>query len=164
MMTRLQRLRPSPIPAIHPVPEYLATGRLADRYTDMKQVLQAPWMGVVTMAYAHYPTFFGELWRGLKPLCQSRAFVEASRDMQQFIEARTAELEPTSLRPQRIIRDRPDHPERVSWRNSLLDVDIGEQRPAPPIRSPHHVPPPRLMTEGIMRKPDRKGFFSSLFS
>ena len=40
-------------------------------------MLQVPWMGVVTMGYTHYPTFFGELWRGLKPLCESRPFVEA---------------------------------------------------------------------------------------
>jgi hypothetical protein len=79
------------------MPEYLATGQRAEWYEDTKQVLQVPWMGVVTMAYAHYPTFFGELWRGLKPLCQSRAFVEAFMDLRDYVESQAAELNPTSL-------------------------------------------------------------------
>ena len=96
-MTRIERLRPDPIPAIHPLPEYLATGQRAEWYEDTKRVLQVPWMGVVTMAYAHYPTFFGELWRGLKPLCESRAFVEAFQDLRRHVEAETADLSPKSL-------------------------------------------------------------------
>ena len=59
------------------MPEYLASGQCAAWYEDTKQVLQVPWMGVVIMAYAHYPNFYGELWRGLKPLCASRPFVAA---------------------------------------------------------------------------------------
>ena len=43
------------------------------------------------------PTFFGDLWRGLKPLCQSRPFVEAFMDLRDYVESRTAELNPTSL-------------------------------------------------------------------
>ena len=82
-MTRIKRLRPDPIPVIHPMPEYLATGERAEWYKDTKLVLQVPWMGVVTMAYAHYPTFFSELWRGLKPLCEIRAYVEAFQALRQ---------------------------------------------------------------------------------
>jgi hypothetical protein len=93
----LERLRPDPILAIHPMSEYLVTGQRADWYADTQQVLQVPWMGVVTMAYTHYPTFFGELWRGLKPLCQSRPFVAAFRDLRDTVELRTAELNPASL-------------------------------------------------------------------
>ena len=96
-MEIVKRIRPDPIPTIHPMPEYLATGQRAEWYEDTKQVLQVPWMGVVTMAYTHYPTFFGELWRGLKPLCQTRAFVEAFMDLRDYIESRTAELKPASL-------------------------------------------------------------------
>ena len=96
-MNILERLRPDPIPAIHPMPEYLASGQRAEWYEDTKQVLQVPWMGVVTMAYTHYPTFFGELWRGLRPLCQSRAFVEAFMGLRDTVENRTAELNPTSI-------------------------------------------------------------------
>lgn len=94
---RIKRLRPDPIPAIHPLPEYLSTGQRAEWYLDTKRVLQVPWMGVVTMAYSHYPTFFGELWRGLKPLCESRSFVEASQGLRRHVEALTAELAPRSL-------------------------------------------------------------------
>ena len=96
-MNILERFRPDPVPVIHPMPEYLASGQRAEWYEDTKQVLQVPWMGVVTMAYAHYPTFFGELWRGLKPLCQSRPFVEAFMDLRTYVEMRAAELSPASL-------------------------------------------------------------------
>ncbi len=54
-------------------------------------------MGVVTMAYTHYPTFFGELWRGLRPLCRSRPFIEACMDLRAYAELRAAELGPGSL-------------------------------------------------------------------
>ena len=96
-MTILERRKPDPVPAIHPMPEYLASGQRAAWYEDTKQVLQVPWMGVVTMAYAHYPTFFGELWRGLRPLCVSRPFVEAFQALRNDIEARVADLKPASL-------------------------------------------------------------------
>ncbi|MEE8366461.1 MAG: hypothetical protein V3R76_11785 [Gammaproteobacteria bacterium] len=96
-MTQIERLRPEPIPAIHPLPDYLATGRRAEWYKDTMRVLQVPWMGVVTMAYSHYPNFFGELWRGLKPLCESRAFVEAFLELREFVETQTAQLNPKPL-------------------------------------------------------------------
>ena len=96
-MTCSERFRPDPIPAIHPLPEHLATGQRADWYDDTKQVLQVPWVGVVTMAYAPYPTFFGELWRGHRPLCESRSFVEAFQALRRYVKARTAELGPKSL-------------------------------------------------------------------
>ncbi len=96
-MRCVERFRPDSIPDIHPMPEYLVTGQRAEWYEDTKQVLQVPWMGVVTMAYAHYPTFFGELWQDLKPLCQSRTFVEAFIDLRDYVESRTVELNPTSL-------------------------------------------------------------------
>ncbi|KAA3651026.1 MAG: hypothetical protein DWQ11_14960 [Proteobacteria bacterium] len=96
-MFALPRQRPDPLPAIHPLPEYLATSQRAAWYADMKQALQVPWMGVVTMAFAHYPTFFGELWRGLKPLSESTAFVDASRALRTEVEQRVAGLAPQNL-------------------------------------------------------------------
>ena len=96
-MNRIERHKPDHFPEIYPLPEYLATGQRAAWYEDMKKVLQVPWMGVVTMAYSHYPYFFGELWTGLKPLCESRAFVEAFQKLRKNVEAQTAELKPTSL-------------------------------------------------------------------
>ena len=76
-MIALPRRRPDPLPAIHPLPEYLAEGRVKQRYEDMKAVFQVPWMGVVTMAYAHYPSFYDSFWEGLRPLFASRPFVDA---------------------------------------------------------------------------------------
>ena len=96
-MKTIERLKPDPIPAIQPMPEYLATGQRAEWYEDTKQVLQVPWMGVVTMAYTHYPTFFDELWRGVKPLCKSRPFVEAFMNLRDYVESQTAELNPSSI-------------------------------------------------------------------
>ena len=52
-MVRLPRLLPSPLPLVRYVPEYRAEGAPRDAYEDMKSVLQVPWMGVVTMAFAH---------------------------------------------------------------------------------------------------------------
>ncbi|MFQ5936678.1 MAG: halocarboxylic acid dehydrogenase DehI family protein [Acidiferrobacterales bacterium] len=93
-MGKLPRRPPSGIPAIHPVPEYAASGERAEGYADMKAVLQVPWMGVVTMAYAHYPTFFRELWRGLRPLCLSRPFVESAREVRALAETGVKALAP----------------------------------------------------------------------
>ena len=70
-MITLVRQRADSIPAIHPLPEYLAEGALKDKYEDMKAAMQVPWMGVVTMAYAHYPTFFDVLWEGTRELTRS---------------------------------------------------------------------------------------------
>jgi hypothetical protein len=75
----------------------MVIGQRAKWYEDTKQVLQVPWMGVVIMAYSHYPTFFGEQRRGLKPLCRSRPFVEACMDLRVYVELRAAELNPGSL-------------------------------------------------------------------
>ncbi len=96
-MATIERLKPDPIPEIYPMPEYLAEGQRAQWYEETKEVLQVPWMGVVTMAFSHYPTFFSELWRGLKPLCQSRPFVGAFMEFRAYAESRAAELNPASL-------------------------------------------------------------------
>ncbi|MDE2582606.1 MAG: hypothetical protein KGL52_13310 [Rhodospirillales bacterium] len=96
-MTDLPRIRPHPIPEIHPVPEYLADGPLARRYDAMKTAFQVPWMGVVTMAFAHYRHFYDTLWDGLMPLCTSRAFVDACRELRAFTEAGAALLAPPPI-------------------------------------------------------------------
>ena len=96
-MTNLARLRPEPIPAIYPLPEHLAEGRRKAWYEEMKQALQVPWMGVVTMAYAHYPTFYATLWQGLRELCTSRPFVELCLDNRAFVETEIAKLDPPPI-------------------------------------------------------------------
>ncbi len=96
-MTDLPRRRPDPLPAIHPLPEYLAEGRVKQRYDDMKAVFQVPWMGVVTMAFAHYPAFYDSFWDGLRPLCASRPFVEAFQDLRAYTEDAVAALAPPPI-------------------------------------------------------------------
>lgn len=103
------RVLPEPLPAIHPVPEYAVTGKAAARYADMKAVLQVPWMGVVTMAFAHYPRFFDALWQGLRPVCASTAFVDACRELRAFTEMGVTALDP---------------PRRTAW---LADAGFGDR-------------------------------------
>lgn len=91
-MPEMPRRRPKPVPAIHPVPEYAADAELGRRYEDMKDVLQVPWMGVVTMAYAHYHNFYDVFWQGLRPLCASRPFIDAARSLREFTESEIALL------------------------------------------------------------------------
>ena len=96
-MIELRRLYPDPVPAIHPLPEYAAAGRRKEHYEDMKQALQVPWMGVVTMAYAHYPSFFAVLWEGLKPLVRSSAYVDQARALRRFVEDEVRALAPPPI-------------------------------------------------------------------
>ena len=96
-MPALERLKPDPVPAIHPVAEYAVRDERAQWYAEMKDALQVPWMGVVTMAYAYYPAFFRELWRGLKPLVSSRPFIEEAQALQALVEDRAKELKPPAI-------------------------------------------------------------------
>lgn len=94
MANSLPRLKPAPLPSIHPVPEYLADAALKAAYEETKSVLQVPWMGVVTMAFAHYPIFFQTLWGGLKELAASQEFVEACNELRGVAEGAALKLEP----------------------------------------------------------------------
>lgn len=49
------------------------------------------------MAYAHYPAFFDALWGGLRPLCQSRAYVETSKVLRAHLETEVAALAPPPI-------------------------------------------------------------------
>ena len=93
----MERLKPDPLPPIRPVPEYLADDDLRRRYEDMKHVFQVPWMGVVTMAFAHYREFFDLLWAGTRELCGSTAWVEACRDLRAFAEVQAGKLAPPPI-------------------------------------------------------------------
>jgi hypothetical protein len=88
----MRRLHRVPFSAIHPLPEYLATGRRKLWYEEIKAGLQVPWMGVgvVTMALAHYPAFFETLWGALKPLVGSASFVQQATEMRRLVETRRA--------------------------------------------------------------------------
>lgn len=93
----MKRQLPKAIPAIHPLPEHLVDSQRLAWYQDMKAVLRMPSMGVVTMAFSHYPNFFAELWRGLRPVCASAPFNEALVRLQEHSDAQAATLAPSSL-------------------------------------------------------------------
>lgn len=97
MPKRLPRLKPAPIPDVHPTPEYLASEELRAVYDDTKSQLQVPWMGVVTMAFAHYPNFYATLWGGLRELAGSLEFVEACRALRDHAESEVLRLSPSTL-------------------------------------------------------------------
>ena len=96
-MKSMPRLLPDPLPNVTYVPEYRADGALKDSYEDMKQVLQVPWMGVVTMAYAHFPNFFSVFWSGLRELAGSREFVAAANTLRSTIETAVTSLDPPPI-------------------------------------------------------------------
>ena len=93
----MDRLKPDPLPPVRPVPEYLADDDLRARYEDMKQVFQVPWMGVVTMAFAHYRDFFDMLWSGTRELCGSTAWVDGCAELRAFAESQAASLAPPPI-------------------------------------------------------------------
>ncbi len=96
-MADLPRLKPDPIPAIHPVPEFAAIGPRAAVYERTKAGLGVPWMGVVAMAFAHYPRFYDTLWSALEPLTGTKAFEQACRSLRDVAEREAEALEPAPL-------------------------------------------------------------------
>ena len=98
-MNRLPRFKPEPMPAIFPLPEYAATGARKAVYEETKAALGVPWMGVVTMAFSHYASFYAALWSGVGPLCRSEAFRAACHELRAFTETQTAGCACTALRP-----------------------------------------------------------------
>ncbi|MGO1118875.1 hypothetical protein ACTL6U_09225 [Rhodovibrionaceae bacterium A322] len=93
----LPRLKPDPVPAIHPVPEYAAQGSLLACYEKTKAGLGVPWMGVVAMAFAHYPTFYDRLWSALQPLVGRQRFHQACDDLREQAQQQAATLGQISL-------------------------------------------------------------------
>ena len=96
-MTALPRFLPHPLPPVRYVPEYRAEGRMKADYEDMKAVLQVPWMGVVTMAYAHFPHFFETLWSGMRELCGSEDYVDAALRLRGELESAIVALRPPPI-------------------------------------------------------------------
>ena len=94
----LPRIKPQPLPPVYPQWEYLAEGDLHRTYEDYKQVFQVPWVGVVSMAYAHYPYFFNAWYKGLRETVESSAYVECARFLRQHIETAINELDPPPVR------------------------------------------------------------------
>lgn len=90
----LKRILPDPIPAIHPEPEYLVTGRKKQLYEDTKQILQVPWMGVITMAHAHYLPYYEALWAAMAPMFECEETIAACELLRAEVEAEIVSLAP----------------------------------------------------------------------
>ena len=85
-MADLPRLKPDPIPAIHPVPEFAVSGARAAVFERTMKGLGVPWMGVVAMAFAHYPRFYDNLWSAMDPITGTKAFEQACRSLRDVAE------------------------------------------------------------------------------
>lgn len=97
-MTSLPRVKPHPIPRIHPVPEYAASGALAAVYARTKEGFGVPWMGVVAMAFAHYPRFYERLWSALAPVVGHEVFARSCQQLRERAEEAASALGPASIR------------------------------------------------------------------
>lgn len=101
-MAKLSRLKPDPIPTIHPVPEYAADAALTDVYERTKRGLGVPWMGVVAMAFAHYRNFYDCLWQAMEPAVATQAFADACKELRIVAEQEAAFLGPAAICPRLI--------------------------------------------------------------
>lgn len=97
MADLLPRHKPEPIPQITTVPEHLAKGTLKEVYESTKAALGVPWMGVVTMAFAHYPSFYRVLWDGLASVVRTEAFVNACEQLREKAEEQAGLLDPPGI-------------------------------------------------------------------
>lgn len=95
----MDRLKPDPIPVIHPVAEAEAEGALKAVYERTKTGFGVPWMGVVAMCFAHYPTFYARLWSAMEPVVGTAKFARTCTALRDDAEARAAALGPTALLP-----------------------------------------------------------------
>ncbi len=162
-MITLPRRLPLPLPPVLYIPEYRAEGPLKASYEDMKHVLQVPWMGVVTMAYAHFPHFFETFWLGLRELCGSAEFVAAAATLRTEIEAAVMHLDPPPISDRlralgysdRELDDIRAVPEMLSHGNYLYTLmttaartilEGGELGPVGPVSAyqGRHAPPQRV--------------------
>ena len=91
------RKKPDPIPIIRPVWEYQAEGELRGVYAAYKRAFQVPWVGVVSMAYAHYRHFFDCWWKAFEPVVLSAQYVEASEALLQQVEELVGALKPPKI-------------------------------------------------------------------
>jgi hypothetical protein len=116
----LGRLKPDPVPVIHPVPEHAARGALAEVYARTRKGLGVPWMGVVAMALARFPRFYDRLWSALAPLAATQAFATACDTLRSASESEAAAL---------------SAPDRVAY---LVNLGYGD-RELEEIRACHEV-------------------------
>lgn len=92
-----ERIKPDPIPEIRPVWEYQADGALVDIYEAYKRAFQVPWVGVVSMAFAHYEHFFGLWWNSFEAVVECTAYVEACEALRRQVEELVCSLNPPPI-------------------------------------------------------------------
>lgn len=93
----LPRMKPDPVPVVYPFWEFKAEGELHDTYEAYKAAMQIPWVGVVTMAYAHYRPFFDAWWRALQPVIETQAYVDSALGLRDQVEADIVQLNPPPI-------------------------------------------------------------------
>ena len=91
------RKKPSPVPKIIVIPEYLAKGSLKKSYINTRLAFNVPWMGVVAMAFAKYPFFYKSLWNYMNPLTKSIEFDSLCKRLVIISKKKALELKPKSL-------------------------------------------------------------------
>jgi len=96
-MIKVTRVRPDPPPRIRPVLDHEASAEIKAIYSELKTTLQVPWVGMITRAYARYPTFFSTLWKGLREVRASVPYVEAAMELRYKVERDVRALAPPSL-------------------------------------------------------------------
>lgn len=95
---KFKRYKPHPIPTVHPIWEYKATGELYETYEAYKKRLQIPWVGVVTMAYAHYAETFKVWWEALAPIVATQDYVDQAMALREKVETAIESLDPPPIR------------------------------------------------------------------
>lgn len=98
-MADLPRLKPDPVPDIHPVAEFAVSGARAAVYERTKTGLGVPWMGVVAMAFAHCPRIYDTLWSAMEPITGTRAFDQACQSVRDVAEREAGAMAPAPLVP-----------------------------------------------------------------
>ena len=96
-MLKLSRNKPNKNTNFTAVPEYLAKGRLKETYDKTKQVFNVPWMGVVAMAFSHYPNFYNSIFSYMKPLSKSREFNYLCKNLVIMSKKSALKLKPKSI-------------------------------------------------------------------
>ena len=90
----LRRLKPNPVPSVFPEPEYSVTGRKKQLYDDTKRVLQVPWMGVITMAHAHYLPYYEALWTAMSSMFEREETIACCERLRADVETAILALAP----------------------------------------------------------------------
>lgn len=94
----VERIKPDPIPAVYPLWEFQAEGELRDTYEAYKEALQVPWVGVVTMALAHYRPILNAWWDALQPVAETQAYVDAAFALRERVESKITALNPPPIK------------------------------------------------------------------